>query len=614
MCGIAGFAGKLSDREGTLKEMTDAIRHRGPDAEGSYLTDEIALGFRRLSIIDLKNGSQPMFNETKTIALIFNGEIYNSPDLREQLQKKGHVFATRSDSEVLIHGYEDYGENVVDLLRGMFAFAIWDKEKKKLFLARDFFGIKPLYYAIIDDHLVFASEIKSILKFPGVRKTVNPEALQQYLSFQYSCLPETFFQGIYNLQPGHFLVYQNRELRICQYFDPTLEPNETMDRETLCQQLRDVLEDSIARHMLADVEIGTFLSSGVDSGYIAANSLGEKTFTVGFLEKESPYNEIQEAKDCADYLGLQNYSHTITEEEYWEKIPQILYYLDEPLADPSAIALYFLAGEASRYVKVVTSGEGADELFGGYRIYHEPLSLKKVTWLPNHFRKAIARLAQKLPKGVKGRSFLIRASKSVEERFIGNANIFSDEERKELLKHPVPAPSPANLLSEKYKRMQKFDDIAKMQYIDLTSWLPGDILAKADKMSMAHSLELRTPFLDREVFEVARQIPADMKIKNKTTKYAFRRAAEIDLPASVAYKRKLGFPVPIRVWLKEDQAYSRVREIFTSPTAEEFFHTDKLLRLLDDHKKGILDNSRKIWTIYIFLVWHQVFFGHAEAS
>ncbi|EET60975.1 asparagine synthase (glutamine-hydrolyzing) [Marvinbryantia formatexigens DSM 14469] len=614
MCGIAGFAGKQDNKEEILERMMDVIKHRGPDSEGKYTTEDVAFGFRRLSIIDLESGSQPMFNEDGQIALIFNGEIYNSPELRERFQAKGHVFANRSDSETLIHGYEEYGEKLVHELRGMFGFAIWDNRKKRLFLARDFFGIKPVYYAVINNNLVFGSEIKSILEFPGYKKEVNMEALEQYLSFQYSSLPETFFKGIYRLLPGHYLTWSNGELNITQYFDPTLEPVSKDSQETLVKKLDEVLDDSVQKHMLADVEVGAFLSSGVDSSYIAAKYSGKKTFTVGFFDKENQYNETHYAEECAKYLGLENYSHTITEEEYWGEMPKIMWHMDEPLADPAAIALYFVAREAAKQVKVVTSGEGADEFFGGYTIYREPLSLRWINWLPASWRRAMAKLAEKLPEGTKGRSYIIRASKTVQERFIGNANIFSAQERKELLKEKTNAVTPQELLAPQYKKMQQYDDTTKMQYIDLTNWLPGDILLKADKMSMAHSLELRVPFLDKEVFKAARSIRTNMKLKDKTTKFAFRRVAEKYLPEFTTNKKKLGFPVPIRVWLKEDTGYGKVREAFTGAAANRFFYTDKILRLLDDHKNGVRDNSRKIWTVYTFLVWYKVFFEDVKSA
>lgn len=611
MCGICGFIGDKENKEDILQNMMRVMRHRGPDSEGTYCTDEAALGFCRLSIIDLEDGAQPMENENGNMALVFNGEIYNYQGLRKELQKKGHIFANHSDSETLLHGYEEYDKGLLDRIRGMFAFAIWDDTKKKLFAARDFFGIKPFYYAVIDGCFVFASEIKCILEFPGYEKKVNEEALEQYLSFQYSALGETFFEGIYKLPPGSCLTYEDKILKISKYFDPMLIPDPTTGEEEMERKLDEVIEDSVRYHMVSDVEIGAFLSSGVDSSLIAARFSGKKAFTVGFLDENSKYNEIHPASQLAKALKLEHHTKTITRDEYWEAIPKVMYHLDEPSGDAAAVALYFVAQEASKYVKVVTSGEGADELFGGYNIYLEPDDLKMYCRLPEGLRKRLGRWAKKLPKGMKGRNYLIRGGKRVEERFIGNANIFSAQERRELLKHPAGAETPEKFLEGNYRRTSHLADVDKMQYVDLTCWLPGDILQKADKMSMAHSLELRVPFLDREVFEVARRLKKEDKVRRHKTKYLFRQVAGKYLPAVSAEKKKLGFPVPIRVWMREEEGYQRIRERFTSPAAEQYFHVEKLMELLEEHRREKADNSRKIWTVYAFLIWHQVFFESA---
>ncbi len=609
MCGISGFIGKeIIDRENILKEMMEVMRHRGPDSDGTYFSEEAALGFCRLSIIDLQEGGQPMFNETGELVLIFNGEIYNYQELREELVKKGHVFANHSDSEVLLHGYEEYGEKLLDRLRGMFAFVIWDSHRKKLFAARDFFGIKPFYYGIINGSFVFASEIKSILAFPGYEKKVNEEALEQYLSFQYSALEETFFEGIFKLQPGHYLTYEDQIVKIRSYFDPMLTPEKEGDEERLIDELDEVIQGSIKQHMVSDVEVGSFLSGGVDSSLIAACFTGDRSFTVGFPKEGDHYTECDQADSLAKKLKLNHTSRTIEEDEYWEAVPKVMYHLDEPSGDAAAVALYFVAGEAAKHVKVVTSGEGADELFGGYNIYLEPQALRWISWLPGGMRRRLGEWAERMPRHMKGRSYLIRASKDVEERFIGNANIFSKEEREIILKHPGKAVSPAELLEKKYRKAVGLSDMDKMQYIDLTSWLPGDILQKADKMSMAHSLELRVPFLDRNVFETARRLPSREKTKHYTSKYLFRKAAERHLPKENTERRKLGFPVPIRVWIRQEKGYEKIKERFTSSAAQQYFCSDQLLKLLEEHKSGQEDNSRKIWTVYAFLVWHQVFF------
>lgn len=611
MCGICGFAGKVDNSRSVLKEMMDKIAHRGPDDEGMYVDNDVAIGHRRLSIIDLNKGAQPMYNETGDIAIVFNGEIYNYKDIREDLISKGHSFANDSDTEVLVHGYEEYGKDLLTKLRGMFAFVIWDSEKKTLFGARDYFGIKPFYYSMIDDVLVFSSETKNIIDFPGFKKEVNEEALEQYLSFQYSVLPETFFKGIYRLPAGHYMTYKDGVLEIERYFDPIMEPAQDGDLEKTVSEIEAVVKDTIDAHMIADVEVGSLLSSGVDSSYVVSEFPGQKTFTVGFLDKDSKYNEIGYAESLVEELGKDNFSKNIDSDEYFDIIPTVMYYMDEPLADPSCIALYFVDQVAAEHIKVVLSGEGADEFFGGYNIYHEPLSLKRYQILPKSIRKAIAAVAKKLPD-IKGRDFLIRGSKDVEERFIGNANMFSVEEREQLLKKAPTHIAPKDIVASTYAKCQGLNDIAKMQYIDTNFWLQGDILLKADKMSMAHCLESRVPFLDIDVFNFAKTLPIDFRCNKDATKRAFRIAAKKHLPEATANKKKLGFPVPIRVWLKEEKYYEQVKKTLTGEAANKYFNTELLVQLLDDHKAGKTDNSRKIWTVYVFLVWYDVYFGQEE--
>lgn len=608
MCGICGFIGEQEGKEAIINDMLHAIRHRGPDGQDARIRNDAALGFCRLSIIDLEGGMQPMDNEDGEMTLVFNGEVYNYKALRKNLEKAGHTFANHSDSETVLHGFEEYGTGVLDHLRGMFAFAIWDEKKKRLFAARDFFGIKPFYYAMINGCFVFASEIKSILEFPGCPKEVNREALEQYLSFQYSILDETFFKGIYRLPAGSFLTYENGRIKVEKYFDPVLTPKKMHGDQKIMERLEKVLKESVHTHMVSDVEIGAFLSGGVDSSFVAERFTGNKAFTVGFMDKNSKYNEIQVSEELAKKLKLEHHTKNIGRDEFWEAVPKVMYYLDEPSGDASAIALYFVSQEAAKYVKVVTSGEGADELFGGYNIYLEPDALKWMTWIPKSVRKKIGNLAGKLPENLKGRNYLIRAAKDVEERFIGNANIFSNEERRQILRVPTKALPTDQFLKQYYDKAANLNDVDKMQYVDLTCWLEGDILLNADRMSMAHSLELRVPYLDKEVFKVAQVMPSNAKTRNNQTKYLFRKITEKYLPQESASRKKLGFPVPIRVWLKEEPCYLAVKEAFSSDAAREYFCCDKILQLLEEHKKGIRDNSRKIWTVYMFLVWHKVYF------
>ena len=607
MCGICGFIGEVKDSKNVLKKMMDKIAHRGPDDEGMYVDEHAALGHRRLSIIDLSHGAQPMYNETGDISIVFNGEIYNHLDIRKELIEKGHVFANDSDTECLIHAYEEYGTEMVQKLRGMFAFVIWDSKNKTAFCARDHFGIKPFYYANVNNTLVFSSEIKAILEFPGFKKEVNTDALEQYLSFQYSVLPECFFKGVYKLPAGHFMVLKNGEIQIERYFDPMMEPKESGDLEKTVSKIEDVVHNTVDAHMIADVEVGSLLSSGVDSSYVVSEFPGTKTFTVGFLDKQSKYNEIRYAEGLCEELGKENYSKTIDSDEYFDSISTVMYYMDEPLADPSCIALYFVDQLAAKQIKVVLSGEGADEFFGGYNIYHEPLSLKGYQKIPRCIRKGLAKVASVMPD-IKGRDFIIRGSKTVEERFIGNANMFSVKDREKLLKTHLTHKSPQEIVASTYKKVSHLNDIAKMQYIDTNFWLQGDILLKADKMSMAHCLESRVPFLDVEVFKYAKTLPIDFRCNEEATKRAFRIAAKRHIPEKTANKKKLGFPVPIRVWLKEDKYYNKVLNTLTSDAAKKFFNTDILVKLMEEHRAGKADNSRRIWTVYVFLVWYNVYF------
>ena len=651
MCGICGFTGQNVDRGQVLTDMMNRIIHRGPDGAGQYMDDEIAMGFRRLSIIDLEGGDQPMRTEDGRLVITFNGEIYNYCELREELKGRGHSFRTRSDTEVLLHGYSEYGVKILDRLRGMFAFVIWDTRKKELFGARDMFGIKPFYYAQAGGSFIYGSEIKSILEYPGYEREVNLEALEQYMSFQYSVLPETFFKGIFRLPAGHYMIWKDGKLRTRRYFDPMLTPVKAKDREKeegrktvgekavgekaagekadshdcidgsgagqsahdrLVDEIDRAVQESVRYHMVSDVEVASLLSSGVDSSYVAATFKGAKTFTVGF--DYETYNEIPYAEALSGEVGIRNYSKIISTREYWKEFPKIQYYMDEPLADASAAALYFVDREASRHVKVILSGEGADELFGGYVIYHEPFSLNAYQKIPAGVRRAAAAAVSVLPGHPKGKGFIMRGAKPVEERFIGNANVYTVKLRNRVLRHTTKNSDPKNLTAPYYRRARHLSDTEKMQYIDLNFWLQGDILLKADKMSMAHGLESRVPFLDRGVFTTAKNIPLEEKISRTNTKTAFREAARRYIPEAAAQKKKLGFPVPIRIWLRQDKYYGIVKKAFLSKEAQLFFHTEELMKLLDAHRAGREDYSRQIWTVYTFLVWYRQYFVPGACS
>ncbi|GKI14894.1 asparagine synthetase B [Oscillospiraceae bacterium] len=607
MCGITGFTGHRSDKQKILKAMTAAIAHRGPDGAGEYYADGVALGHRRLSIIDLAGGTQPMFNEDKTLAVVFNGEIYNFMELRGELAEAGHVFATdHSDTEVLLHGYEEWGEGMLARLRGMFAFALWDEKDKSLFCARDHFGIKPLYYYQNGrGEFLFGSEIKSFLPHPGFEKKLNEDQLELYLTYQYSPGENTFFEGVKKLPPAHFLRWKDGEVSVRRYWEPSFEPDGSRTLEDWETEIQHKMAESVAAHKISDVEVGSFLSSGVDSSYMAHLAHVDKTFTVGFADKQ--YDETDYAAGFSKFLGVENYAYRIEPEEYWQNLPKIQYHMDEPLADAASVALYFVNREAAKQVKVCLSGEGADEFFGGYNIYKEPFTVSWYDRVPAALRRAVGWAAEKLPP-VRGVNFLVRRAKPLEERYIGNTNLLGERQKKKLLRRYTGRVKPTDLSRPYFEKTKGQDPVTRMQYTDLHLWMVGDILLKADKMSMANSLELRVPFLDKEVFETARRIPVECRASAANTKLALRGAAAREIPEKTADKKKLGFPVPVRAWLRQEKYAAIVRRAFTSEAAAQFFNTKRLEKLLDQHVSGKRDNWRQIWCVFMFLTWYDEYF------
>ena len=604
MCGFVGFVDKAKNKKKIIKDMADMIKHRGPDSDGYFCDANVALGFRRLSIIDLNNGTQPIYNEDNTRVIMFNGEIYNYQELREDLIGKGHVFKTKTDTEVLLHGYEEYKEELLPKLRGMFAFVIYDTNNKELFAARDFYGIKPFYYYLNDEEFLFSSEIKGFLAHPNFKKELNKEMLESYLTFQYSVGEDTFFKNVFKLRPGHYLKYKKGHLEIKKYYELKFESDNTKTLDEWEKGIREQLDDSIKVHKISDVEVGSFLSSGVDSSLIATLSDVDKTFTVGFENKN--YSEVDYAKDLSKKINTKNISKIITKEEYFDKIPDIMYYMDEPLADPSCIALYFVANIASKNLKVALSGEGADEIFGGYNIYSEPYTWSWYYKIPFPIRKLVGNFASMF-KHKRGINFFIRRGQKLEDRYVGNAYIFNNKEVKKILSYKPYGNGYQEFTKPYYDKVKNCDDVTKMQYIDFNFWLIGDILLKADKMSMANSLEVRVPYLDRILIDYARHIPTKFKVDKNTTKKAFRRVANEVLEDKVSNKKKLGFPVPIRNWIKEDDIYEKIKTRFLN--SGEFFNTTEIVKLLDDHRASKYDNSRKVWTIYTFLVWYDKYFA-----
>ena len=606
MCGIVGFVGARENAQTILQAMMDRIAHRGPDGQGQFLEGPVALGQRRLSIIDLDGGKQPMYNEDGSLVVVFNGEIYNFQALTAELQAAGHTFATRSDTEVLLHGYEEWGKGMLDRLRGMFTFALWDRKAETLFLARDHFGIKPLYYYQNEEgELLFGSEIKSFLDHPGFHKALNEDQLSLYLSYQYSPGEDTFFRGVKKLLPAHCLTWRGGEIKIERYWQPAFTPDEGPALAEWEQAIADAMTESVAAHKIADVEVGSFLSSGVDSSYMAALAKVDKTFTVGFANKQ--YDETDFAKEFSAHIGVKNYAYRITPEEYWANLGRIQYHMDEPLADAASVALYFVNREAAKQVKVCLSGEGADEFFGGYNIYKEPFTVSWYDKLPLWLRRAVGAAASVLPP-VPGVNFLVRRSRPLEERYIGNTNLMGERRKRQLLKNYTGRILPTDLSRPYFEQTRGQDAVTRMEYCDLNLWMVGDILLKADKMSMANSLELRVPFLDRKVFDLACRIPTSCKVNADQTKIAMRGAAEKTIPPKTADKKKLGFPVPVRAWLREEKYAAILRKAFASDAAEKFFNTAALNKMLDQHLSGKRDNWRQLWCVFIFLVWYDEYF------
>ena len=613
MCGFVGMFNNSSDRDENqriIKAMADKIAHRGPDQDDYFVDDQVSLGFRRLSIIDLEGGSQPIYNEDKTKVLVFNGEIYNYQGLREDQISKGHVLTTTSDSEVLLHGYEEYGKDFTKRLRGMFAYMIWDMEEETLFGARDIFGIKPFFYYSKDGDMMFVSEIKSLTANPYFVKELNRERIPEYLCFEFIPTNETLFKNVYKMPPGHYFTAKKGSIEIEPYYIMKYDIDDSKSLEEWEDIISETFHGSIKAHSIADVEVGGFLSSGVDSSYVVkeiSKNHNLKTFSVGFVEEK--YSELQYAEDFAETIGVDIYTKKISADEYFDAAPYVQYYMDEPLPNPSAVALYFLAQKAAEQVKVVLSGEGADELFGGYYYYQDPLAFQEYQKkVPKFARKAAAGVAKALPSGFHGKRFLMRGAQTVDEYYIRNNYNFNYLERDKVLSPNIPAKKPSEYSKLFFDRCAGEDDITRMQYVDLNTWLVQDILVKADRMSMAHSLELRVPFLDREMLNVALSIPSEHRVSKSLTKIALRGAARKQVPEKQASMPKRGFPVPLNDWLKQDKYYNMVLDKFTGDVAKEFFNVDYIVGLLENHRAGKAHNMKRIWTIYSFIIWYENYF------
>lgn len=614
MCGFVGFMNSPQVQEPgpVIRAMADRIIHRGPDDAHYYDSKDISLGFRRLSIIDLEGGRQPILNEDGSKVLVFNGEIYNYQELREDLLKRGHSFTTKSDSETILHGYEEFGPEILQKLRGMFAFVIWDKNKKKLFGARDIFGIKPFYYYKKDGQFMFGSEIKSFLSHPCFEKELDEALIPEYLSYEYIPDERTIFKNVWKLPGSHCFTYQNGELQVERYYRVQYNIEEDKSLEYWEEEITREFTESVAMHQISDVEVGCFLSSGVDSSYvvkeISKGTKKVKTFSVGYEEEK--YSELSFAQDFSKVVGVPNISNKVSADEFFDAMPEIQYFMDEPLPNPSEIPLYFLAKNARKYVKVVLSGEGADELFGGYPMYLQGGHFQDYTKkAPRPLRKMAGAVAGRLPE-FKGKHFLVRGAMEPWQRFMRANYVFQSGERQKFLKRPITSRLPEEYSKRYFDEVPDLDEPTRLQYVDMHTWMIYDILLKADRMSMANSLELRVPFLDKKMLELSTRIPTRFRADcaTETTKKALRSAAIKQLPERTANKKKLGFPVPLSDWLREDKYYNKVKAAFQSDIAEKFFVTKELMKLLDDHKAGKARNMQKIWSFYTFIVWYDQFF------
>ncbi len=614
MCGLLTFVsarGEAALHRDAVAGALETIHHRGPDETGVTVAgDDVVFGFKRLSIIDVDKSHQPLEYDGGRYVMTFNGEIYNYLELRAELLAEGATFATDGDTEVVLAAYHFWGAESVSRLRGMFAYLIWDRHERRLFGARDPFGIKPLHVMETGDGVYFASEKKALLPFLDPSSDgLDTEALQHYLTLQYVPEPATLHERIRKVESGMAVSWSpGGQLSYSRYFRPAFAPMLVDDPDKLYRRIREALEESVRLHLRSDVPVGAFLSSGIDSTGIVALARKHKpdilTFTVGY--DVEGYSEVDIAQQSARWLGVTTIPTMVDAQQMMDALPRIVWHLDDPVADPALVPLYFVAAEAAKHVTVVLSGEGADELFGGYNIYREPLSLRPISGLPPGVRKGLLALSRIVPEGVRGKSLLERGATPIRERYYGNARMFTEDEKRDLLKHYDPRVSYLDIARRFYDEASGYDDVTKMQYVDLFTWLRGDILVKADRMSMAHSLEVRVPFLDTGVFEVASTIGLDQRITRQTTKLALRRALADLVPPHVVERRKLGFPVPIRLWLKDvmyDWAMSIVDESGTSELLDKTY----VRHLLQEHRRGDADRSRKIWTVLVFMLWHAIY-------
>ncbi len=625
MCGISGIVNfdpnDLVNRS-TIAKMTDSLAHRGPDDEGHFVEGSVGLGFRRLSIIDLSGGRQPIFNEDGSAAIIFNGEIYNYRDLAADLATAGHTFKTRSDTETILHAYEEYGEDCVHHLRGMFTFAIWDRRKRQLLLARDRLGVKPVYCYRNHRFFAFASEIKALLEIPSIPREVDPEALDLYLSLRYVPGPRTMFKNIFRLQPGHLLVMDEAGVRTRKYWDINYSAPGAQAPQDSLEQFDELLEESVRMRLIAEVPLGVFLSGGLDSSTIlalmskVAGGDRVKTFSVGYEasdSKEEEANEFEYARLATNAFAAEHHEYRLSPQEFQGFVPDLVWHLDEPLADPSSIPLYFISKLAREHITVVLSGEGADEILAGYGIYPRMLALDQI-----HRRLPAAGLLApwlaRLAPSEALRHYARMSGQSLEARYRGVSRGFGAESKRQLVgedRMRCLEQQLSEVFGAYFKTVERVSPLNRMLYVDSKVWLPDDLLIKADKMTMANGLELRVPFLDHKLVEFAATLHDDSKLGGKGGKTILRRAMRGVLPDAIIDRPKRGFPIPIASWLRGPlRQFARDNLLARQAACCRYMDSGAITRIVDEHEKRRVDRSQEIWALLVFEFWHRHFIDH----
>lgn len=627
MCGIAGIFhldGQRAVEQEVLARMTQTLVHRGPDDEGFFVEGAVGLGVRRLSIVDRARGHQPLAGEDGTTWIAFNGEIYNHPDLRQLLLAQGHSYRTNCDTETVVHAYEEYGEQMVGRLRGMFAFALWDGKNKRLLLYRDRLGIKPLYYCLLPNTLVFASEVKALLEY-GVPFGLEEQVLESYMRLGYVPGERTLFRKVYKLLPGHYLVAEigRPTVEVHRYWSPSLEPSEQLEEARYLEEFHRLLEETVAQHRIGEVPQGIFLSGGVDSSSllaITAEQVPEPilTFSVGYRE-DRENSEFPYARRVAKLYSSRHFEYELSLGKFAESLPRLIWHMDEPVADPAAIPLFFIAQLAREHITVVHSGEGADEILAGYSIYKKMQGISGFQQVVGHLGSSMLARSLRLP-GVPHqlRRYAEWVDKPLPARYQGVRRVLTAELLRQIARNGFPGPEHSRyrlaVFQDLYNRSQGYAELNQMLSVDLQAWLPDDLLVKADKMTMAASIELRVPFLDHFVVEFAGSLPCMFKLRDGRGKYLLKRLMRKRLPADILKARKRGFPIPLTQWLRGELFPVAQGWLLDSPLLRELFVRQEMEKLLELHRSGRADLNNEIYGLMTLALWYDVFSRLPERS